>query len=101
MCRMVVFLGTCTRCNEKNTWDDLTQQLACLKAKNKGAYGQCSAGVSVEEHAHDQECDRCVEEDEGIADLDDRATVGVEKGKKAGKRGVDDVTAPERKKQRI
>lgn len=68
---MIVFAGTCTRCEENHTWDDLTQPLSCLEAKNNGEFGGCSRGVFVEEHGFDQECDRCADMDEGIADLEE------------------------------
>ncbi|KEY72779.1 hypothetical protein S7711_02561 [Stachybotrys chartarum IBT 7711] len=71
MCRMVAFAGSCTRCEESYTWDDLTQQLACLEAKNNDAFGSCKGGVFVEQHDFDQECDRCAEEDEGVGDVGD------------------------------
>lgn len=71
MCRMIVFAGRCTRCEEAFTWDSLTQQLWCLEAKNEDAFGQCRRGVQVEQHAFDQECERCEEEDEGVEVGDD------------------------------
>ncbi|EEU42787.1 hypothetical protein NCS52_01078400 [Fusarium sp. LHS14.1] len=71
MCRMVVFEGLCTRCGTPQTWTDLTQELSCLEAKNKGCFGQCSRGIHVEEHDFDQECNTCADEDEGIGDLDE------------------------------
>ncbi|KAK2016494.1 hypothetical protein LZ32DRAFT_655489 [Colletotrichum eremochloae] len=70
MCRLVVFAGTCTRCNESLTWDDLSQQLSCLEAKNADSFGSCRRGVDVETHAFDQECDACAGEDEGVAGMD-------------------------------
>ncbi|KAK5988660.1 hypothetical protein PT974_10146 [Cladobotryum mycophilum] len=72
MCRMVIFSGTCTRCGDAQTWDELSQELSCLEAKNNGFFGECSNGVFAEHHAFDQECDRCSEEDEGIGDLEDQ-----------------------------
>lgn len=71
MCRMVVFAGTCTRCGDAQTWTDLTQELSCLEAKNKGCFGECTKGILVEEHDFDQECQTCSEEDEGIGDLEE------------------------------
>ncbi|KAK7403453.1 hypothetical protein QQX98_010774 [Neonectria punicea] len=71
MCRMVVFLGACTRCGDAQTWTDLTQELSCLEAKNNGGFGECSRGILVEEHDFDQECQACSEEDEGIGDVDE------------------------------
>ncbi|KAF9878462.1 hypothetical protein CkaCkLH20_03954 [Colletotrichum karsti] len=70
MCRLVLFAGTCTRCNESLTWADLSQQLSCLEAKNADEFGGCRRGVDVETHAFDQECDTCAGEDEGVAGLD-------------------------------
>lgn len=66
MCRMMVFAGTCTKCGEANTWEDLSQALSCLEAKNNGAIGDCSTGVNIEQHKFDQECERCALEDEGL-----------------------------------
>ncbi|OAQ99671.1 hypothetical protein LLEC1_03655 [Akanthomyces lecanii] len=66
MCRMVVFAGTCTKCGEANTWEELSQALSCLEAKNNGAIGDCTNGVNIERHKFDQECDRCAQEDEGL-----------------------------------
>lgn len=91
MCRLVVFLGSCTRCGESKTWDELTQQLSCLEAKNNCAFGDCSGGVMTEEHAFDQECDGCLEDDEGIGDLEEEDEAVVKGGQTA------DV---ERKKQK-
>ncbi|KAJ3943685.1 uncharacterized protein N0V96_006615 [Colletotrichum fioriniae] len=70
MCRLVLFAGTCTRCNESLTWADLSQQLSCLEAKNADKFGSCRRGVDVETHAFDQECDACAGEDEGVAGMD-------------------------------
>ncbi|KAK2025418.1 hypothetical protein LX32DRAFT_655504 [Colletotrichum zoysiae] len=70
MCRLVLFAGTCTRCNESLTWDDLSQQLSCLEAKNADSFGGCRRGVDVETHAFDQECDACAGEDEGVAGME-------------------------------
>ncbi|KAI1506440.1 hypothetical protein F5X99DRAFT_403803 [Biscogniauxia marginata] len=69
MCRLMVFSGTCTKCGTAQTWDDLTQELSCLEAKNAGVFGECSKGVQVDEHDFDQECDQCAEEDEGVGDI--------------------------------
>ncbi|EGX90373.1 hypothetical protein CCM_06793 [Cordyceps militaris CM01] len=66
MCRMVVFAGTCTKCGEANTWEELSQALSCLEAKNNGGMGDCANGVNIEQHKFDQECDRCSQEDEGL-----------------------------------
>ena len=64
---MVVFSGSCTKCHHAFTWHELTQELPCLEAKNSGMFGDCSRGVQVDQHAFDQECDACVEEeDEGV-----------------------------------
>ena len=65
MCRLVVFAGACTRCGAAQTWDELSQELPCLEAKNSDRFGGCKAGVFAEEHAFDQECERCAEEEEG------------------------------------
>ncbi|KAK4152562.1 hypothetical protein C8A00DRAFT_16136 [Chaetomidium leptoderma] len=68
MCRLVVFKGTCPQCSDAFTWDELTQELSCLEAKNNGEFGMCKEGASVDEKTHDQECDACaaaLEADEG------------------------------------
>ncbi|KAK4108608.1 hypothetical protein N656DRAFT_801754 [Canariomyces notabilis] len=68
MCRKVVFKGQCTECNNTFTWDELSQELSCLEAKNNGVFGMCKEGVHVDEKPHDQECDPCLAEmaaDEG------------------------------------
>ncbi|RYP07525.1 hypothetical protein DL764_002454 [Monosporascus ibericus] len=72
MCRMMVFAGSCTKCGEKHTWDELTQNLSCLEAKNNCAFGDCSSGVEVAEHEFDQECDNCTVEDEGVENVEER-----------------------------
>ncbi|KAK0638971.1 hypothetical protein B0T16DRAFT_235365 [Cercophora newfieldiana] len=71
MCRMIAFSGRCLQCAESFTWDDLSQRLSCLEAKNAGVFGMCRRGVQIEQHAFDQECDRCTAEngvDEGYGD---------------------------------
>ncbi|KAF5525656.1 hypothetical protein CGCA056_v003373 [Colletotrichum aenigma] len=70
MCRLILFAGTCTRCNQSLTWAELSQQLSCLEAKNADEFGGCRRGVDVETHAFDQECDACAGEDEGVAGMD-------------------------------
>ena len=68
---MVVFSGTCTRCGDFFTWDELSQELSCLEAKNNGNFGECRRGIQMEEHSFDQDCDACAEEDmadEGFVD---------------------------------
>ncbi|KAF4470641.1 hypothetical protein FALBO_2446 [Fusarium albosuccineum] len=111
MCRMVVFEGMCTRCGIPQTWTDLTQELSCLEAKNKGWFGECARGIYVEEHTFDQECSTCAEEDEGIGDLDHekqlaaslqhtmyaQSNPGKRRAAQAEDRGE---TSSERKKQR-
>lgn len=96
---MVSFVGICTRCHQSRDWPELSQNLACLDAKNRGGFGQCVSGVMVEHHDFDQECDTCAEEDEGIGDLE----VERKKDKTApsGKRRAEGGTAEdERKKQK-
>ncbi|KAG5946334.1 hypothetical protein E4U59_004059 [Claviceps monticola] len=95
MCRILVFQGSCPRCGDSHTWDDLSQRLACLQSKNAGAFGQCQRGVFVEQHGFDQECDRCVEEDEGLGD------VGEEIASEPVKRKSDEEAEDQRKKQRV
>ncbi|CAM1509348.1 Fc.00g030870.m01.CDS01 [Cosmosporella sp. VM-42] len=106
MCRMIVFLGACTRCGENYTWTDLSQELSCLEAKNRGAFGECSRGINLEEHSFDQECDRCADEDEGIGDLEpDEEAMGNDatlvQDTLVGKRAAEEEhEAGERKKQK-
>lgn len=69
MCRYIKFEGACTRCTEKQIWEDLSQKLSCLEAKNNGSFGKCGRGIFVEPHSFDQECQRCIDEDEGVGDL--------------------------------
>lgn len=73
MCRLVIFTGSCTKCGEAQVWEELTQELSCLQAKNNGIFGDCSNGVFQERHEFDQECDQCTEEDEGIGDVGEEA----------------------------
>lgn len=88
MCRLVIFSGACTTCGEEQIWEDLTQQLSCLEAKNNGIFGDCSKGVYQEQHHFDQECDQCNEEDEGIGDIEEMGAE-AEPGLVAhGKRGA-------------
>jgi hypothetical protein len=56
------------------TWDDLSQRLSCLEAKNAGVFGQCRRGIQIEQHSFDQECDRCtavMESDEGYGVMEE------------------------------
>lgn len=64
MCRKVVFSGACPHCSDSFTWDELTQELSCLEAKNNGVFGLCKEGTTVDEKEHDQECDTCAAEQE-------------------------------------
>ncbi|KAL6852193.1 hypothetical protein J3F83DRAFT_719227 [Trichoderma novae-zelandiae] len=73
MCRLVIFRGTCTKCGEDQIWEELSQELSCLQAKNNGFFGDCSNGVFQEVHQFDQECDQCTEEDEGVGDVGEEA----------------------------
>src|SRR5689334_14868136 len=86
MCRMIAFSGRCLQCTGSFTWDDLSQRLSCLEAKNAGVFGQCRRGVHIEQHAFDQECDRCtayLEADEGYGGMaeDDTIQAAVARGK--------------------
>ncbi|KAK4131619.1 hypothetical protein BT67DRAFT_387150 [Trichocladium antarcticum] len=60
MCRKVVFKGACPECSNIFTWDELSQELSCLEAKNNGVFGMCDRGTTLDEKAHDQECDVCL-----------------------------------------
>ena len=84
MCRLIVFIGTCTCCGGSCTWEDLSQELSCLEAKNAGAFGECQRGIQKEEHTFDQECDDCAaaaEADEGYGELEDEQEEARDKGK--------------------
>ncbi|RDA82330.1 hypothetical protein CP532_3710, partial [Ophiocordyceps camponoti-leonardi (nom. inval.)] len=98
MCRLVIFTGTCTRCGEEQTWEDLTQQLSCLEAKNNDAFGECERGVFTERHQFDQECDRCAEEDEGLGDVENEQSRLASATPK--RPAQSDETEGERKKQK-
>jgi hypothetical protein len=102
MCRMVIFAGTCPICNTYFTWNELSQELACLEAKNNGIFGQCRRGVAMEEHTFDQECDACAEEannDEGVAGLDDNPMAPI-KSSKVGKSSLSGKKDDSRKKKK-
>ena len=96
MCRRLTFAGTCTSCGEAQTWDDLSQELACLEAKNNGVFGECETGIFEERHNFDQECDRCSEEDEGVGDVGDELVVPVKATEQSS-----DATPSNRKKQKV
>jgi hypothetical protein len=69
MCRHVEFSGSCTRCGGYFTWEELSQSLSCLEAKNVGIFGGCKRGAHIETHTFDQECPPCAElsnADEGV-----------------------------------
>lgn len=98
MCRLVVFVGACTRCGESQTWDDLTQNLSCLEAKNNCSFGDCTGGIYEDLHEFDQECDRCSEEDEGVGDVGEE--LDAETDAVDGKRAAEDEAEREAKKRR-
>ncbi|PHH84802.1 hypothetical protein CDD83_1345 [Cordyceps sp. RAO-2017] len=97
MCRLLTFNGSCTRCGETQTWEDLSQQLSCLEAKNNGSFGECESGVFIEQHDFDQECDTCAEEDEGLGDVGDQEMTTASSAKRAADPGEANGT---RKKQK-
>jgi len=85
MCRLIVFTGTCTCCGGSCTWEDLSQELSCLEAKNAGVFGECRRGIQKEEHTFDQECEECVavaEADEGYGEWEDEREEEGGKGDK-------------------
>lgn len=105
MCRLVAFSGQCSHCSSHFTWDELSQRLSCLEAKNAGVFGHCRRGVQVEEHAFDQECDKCtaeLEADEGYGGMeeDTRFGEGVGKGNVMADKS-EDGSSGRRKRQRI
>ncbi|KAK3990781.1 hypothetical protein QBC44DRAFT_368754 [Cladorrhinum sp. PSN332] len=59
MCRKIVFCGTCTTCGKSYDWEEYSQELPCLEAKNSGLFGQCKHGIDRDEKPHDQECLGC------------------------------------------
>lgn len=121
MCRLVVFTGTCPRCAGEFTWEELSQELSCLDAKNVGRFGQCRRGINYEYHRFDQDCPACTEElneDEGVDVFEppvlDQSTQGSQasqghqssqtmhkgKGKSKASGGQDDDGTRRKKKQR-
>ncbi|CAH0017471.1 unnamed protein product [Clonostachys rhizophaga] len=71
MCRKLIFVGHCSECQEKKEpWDDLTQELSCLQAKNAGRFGACERGVYTEDHPFIGVCDECDGKDEGVGILE-------------------------------
>ena len=120
---MVVFMGTCPRCSGEFTWEDLSQELSCLEAKNVGGFGACRRGANYEYHTFDQDCPSCtaeLNEDEGVdlfePHMADEATQGdaqssqgqhsgggkgsgKDKGKGKSKAGGHDDDAGRRKKK--
>ncbi|KAK3950184.1 hypothetical protein QBC32DRAFT_372178 [Pseudoneurospora amorphoporcata] len=109
MCRQIVFSGTCPQCNQQFIWQDLSQELSCLEAKNTGVFGQCTFGVQIEEHRFDQECEPCAadnERDEGYCAADaDGMDNNTDKGKKHADFIADGAQQQQdggkRKKQRV
>jgi hypothetical protein len=112
MCRQVVFKGTCPHCSGVFTWEELTQELSCLEAKNNGAFGMCKEGTLVDEKENDQECDACAAEldaDEGYdGGMDDAlealevAGAGWYDGKKKEAADQDEASGRHKnKKQRV
>ncbi|KAJ4390415.1 hypothetical protein N0V85_007243 [Neurospora sp. IMI 360204] len=116
MCRQIVFSGTCPQCTQHFIWQDLSQELSCLEAKNTGVFGQCAFGVQIEEHQFDQECEPCAvdnERDEGYcADGMDELVppgelISTTKSLAAGKKHADaegeqqQEDGGKRKKQRV
>jgi hypothetical protein len=97
---MVVFAGTCTRCGDAQTWTELSQELSCLEAKNRGCFGECSRGILVEEHDFDQECQTCTEEDEGIGDVDELEAEEDDIFAQGTKRTAGEEEETDRKKQK-
>ncbi|KAK7990856.1 hypothetical protein PG990_015136 [Apiospora arundinis] len=88
MCRLVIFVGSCIKCGGYFTWDDLTQELPCLEAKNTGIFGYCLRGAFTDQHQSDQECDACAcakDQDEGFSELNTTtySVTGSTSGKKS------------------
>jgi hypothetical protein len=112
MCRLVVFKGTCPHCCDTFTWEELTQELSCLEAKNNGTFGLCKEGALTDEKEHDQECDACAAEleadegyDGGMDDVIEALEVAGAGGWGASKKDAadeDQASAKHRnKKQRV
>ncbi|KAK4454845.1 hypothetical protein QBC34DRAFT_374619 [Podospora aff. communis PSN243] len=105
MCRMLTFSGKCSQCMCAFTWNDLSQRLSCLEAKNNGVFGQCRHGVDVEKHSFDQECDRCTaatEADEGYGGMEEDYEIQAAAARGMAKNSVTDRSEDgrRRKKQR-
>ncbi|KAL7806251.1 hypothetical protein V8C44DRAFT_360662 [Trichoderma aethiopicum] len=98
MCRLVIFSGTCTKCGEEQIWEELSQELSCLQAKNNGTFGDCSNGVFEERHPFDQECDRCTEEDEGVGDVGEEAEAAQSLASQSKRLAEDEPSTNSRKK---
>jgi hypothetical protein len=81
MCRLMTFSGTCSRCGTWYQWEDLSQELSCLEAKNNGVFGDCRRGISEEQHQFDQECEPCTAQDladEGVGGMEEEFVFGAE-----------------------
>ena len=99
MCRMVVFAGTCPGCQTYFTWNELSQELSCLEAKNNGIFGECRRGTVMDEHSFNQECEACAEEaynDEGVAGLEDDMLAPAQ-GNKSSKSGKSSSSSSSKK----
>ncbi|KAK4228055.1 hypothetical protein QBC38DRAFT_362758 [Podospora fimiseda] len=86
MCRKIVFCGTCTTCGKPSDWEEYSQELPCLEAKNNGIFGECKNGIDRDEKPHDQECLACEMAngvDEGYdGGMEDEETLQFVDGKK-------------------
>jgi len=76
MCRKIVFCGTCTLCGKESDWEEYSQELPCLEAKNNGLFGHCKHGIDRDEKPHDQECLAC----EAAQGVDEGYDGGMEDG---------------------
>lgn len=96
MCRYIKFEGSCSHYGEKQIWEDLSQRLSYLKAKNNEHFGNYAHSIFVEPHAFDQECQRCIDEDEGFGDLGVHGVRSVNDKRKP----ADEIASSSAKKQR-
>lgn len=64
MCRLVYFKGNCTHCGVSHIWNEMTQHLECLEAKNNDGFNSCQRGVEEDKCTFSQVCDDCSDGDE-------------------------------------
>jgi len=103
MCRMIAFSGRCSQCTGSFTWDDVSQRLSCLEAKNAGVFGQCRHGIEVEQHSFDQECEKCtaaMDTDEGYGGIEEYEAIHAAAARRKSKNTITDRAEDGRKQKR-